>query len=62
MFLSGMAIIGSVNDYLVRGHQKVISHYRALLRATDLSVSERKRIEARIAQEEDELKALIEGL
>lgn len=52
----------SVNVYLVRAHQKVIGHYKFLLRSPSLLASERQLIELRLAKEEEELDALIESV
>lgn len=55
-------MVGSIQDYLVRGHQKVIGHYQFLLRSQTLSDAERTLIESRLAEEEEELGALIENV
>lgn len=55
-------MVGSLHDYLVRGHQKVIDHYKLLLRSPSLSQPERSLIESRLAKEEDELGRLIESV
>ncbi|HAO42670.1 MAG: hypothetical protein ACJAVZ_003485 [Afipia broomeae] len=55
-------MVGSVHDYLVRGHQKVIGHYKFLLRSPSLSPSERELLQSRLAKEEEELGALIESV
>lgn len=55
-------MVGSLHDYLVRGHQKVIGHYKFLLRLRSLSHSERELLQSRLAKEEDELGALIESV
>ena len=46
----------SVQDYLVRAHNKVIAHYRQVLRATNaLTQSERAHIQNRLTHVEAEL-------
>lgn len=54
-------MVGSLQDYLVRGHQKVIDHYKFLLRSRSLSPSERELLQSRLAKEEAELEALIKS-
>ena len=49
----------SVQDYLVRAHNKVIAHYRQVLRVNNaLTLSERERIQKRLAEAESELAGL----
>ncbi len=48
-------MVGSVQDYLVRAHQKVIGHYKLLLRSPSLSDAERELLQFRPAREEEEL-------
>jgi len=55
-------MVGSVHDYLVRGHQKVIWHYKLLLRSPSLSPSERELLQSRLTKGEDELGLLIESV
>lgn len=50
---------GSVDDFLLRGHQKVISHYELLLKSPNLAPSEKHLIESRLAEEEAHLESLI---
>jgi hypothetical protein len=50
---------GSVDDFLIRGHQKVIGHYQFLLRSGRLSASERQLIGSRLAKEEEDLERFI---
>ena len=53
----------SVQDYLVRAHNKVIAHYREVLRATDaLSQPERAHIQERLAEAEAELAGITASL
>jgi len=51
---------GSIHDFLVRGHGKVIEHYDRLLRSTSLSESERCLILGRRAKEKEALERLLE--
>ncbi len=55
-------MVGSVQDYLMRGHQKVIGHYKLLLRSPSLSDSEKELLQSRLAKEEEELGLLIESI
>ncbi len=50
---------GSVNDFLIRGHQKVIGHYKNLLKSPNLTPSENQLFESRLAKEELRLETLI---
>jgi hypothetical protein len=45
----------SVQDYLVKAHNKVIAHYRQVLRANALTQPERAQIQKRLAEAEGEL-------
>ena len=56
---SAVAIVDSVDDFLVRGHQKVIEHYQFLLRSGRLSASERELIKFRLAKAEEDLESFI---
>lgn len=53
---------GSIHDFLVRGHGKVIEHYDRLLRSPSLSESERRLILGRRAKEKEALESLLETL
>lgn len=55
-------MVGSLHDYLVRGHQKVIGHYKLLLRSPSLSDTERELLQSRLTKEEEELGLLIESV
>lgn len=55
-------MVGRVDDFLVRGHQKVIGHYQLLLKSERLSAWERRLLESRLAKEEDELGRLVEAV
>ena len=50
------ASVDRVSAFLVRSTQKVIEHYRQLLKAQSLSPDERARIEQRLAREEQSLR------
>lgn len=54
-------MVDGVNDFLIRGHQKVIDHYKLLLVSPNLAASERQLIESRLAEEEIRLETLIES-
>ena len=47
-----------VRDFLIRSHNKVIAHYRQVLRASSLTELERKRIQQSLARTETEMAAL----
>ena len=51
----------SAQDYLVRAHNKVIAHYRQVLRANALTQPERAHIQNRLAHVEAELEVWEEG-
>lgn len=46
-------------EFLIRGHEKVIGHYKFLLSSKALSLSERKEIEERLRKEEAAYRRLI---
>ena len=50
------ASVDRVSTFLVGSTQKVIEHYRQLLKAPTLSPDERARIEQRLAREEQSLR------
>lgn len=54
-------MVDGINDFLIRGHQKVIGHYKLLLVSPNLAASERQLIESRLAEEEIHLETLIES-
>lgn len=50
-----------VLDFLIHGHEKVISHYKFLLASRGLSQSERALIQERLRREEAAYQQLIES-
>ena len=50
---------GSVDNFLIKGHQKVIGHYQLLLKSARFTASDRRLIESRLAKEEQALEGLI---
>lgn len=48
----------SADDFLIRGHQKIIGHYQLLLKSPNLAPSERKLIESRLREEEAHVETL----
>jgi len=47
-------------DFIIRGHEKVISHYRAMLSFSGVTHSERIAIQERLRSEEASLQKLIQ--
>ena len=47
-----------VRNYLIRAHDKVITHYRQVLQANSLTQPERERIRRRLADVEAELQTI----
>ena len=50
-----------VRDYLIRGHNKVIAHYRQVLQGTSLSPAECAHVQKRLTDAEAELASFSGG-
>ena len=51
-----------VLDFLIHGHEKVISHYKFLLASRGLSASERALIQERLKREEAAYRQLVDSV
>lgn len=55
----GCEMSPNVQDFLIRGHQKVIEHYNWLLRSPCVSEEERRVILSNLGKQQREFEALV---